>query len=111
MKSLWGRVAFFGALLLIAAAAALLPSVAPPRETPVWERTQAQGEYDAVLHVIVQGEGVGKPGVYNVPYGCTYGELFELAQAEESERYDADRPVSFSGAVLIGGEYYIYLVI
>ncbi|HIY45181.1 MAG TPA: hypothetical protein H9731_01565 [Candidatus Borkfalkia excrementipullorum] len=112
MKGLAGKIALFGALFFAVAAVALLPALAPPKAGAVRESTSENLEYDASFTAIVQGSCVGRPGAYRLPYGCTYGELFALAAVSAPPaEYAADAPVSFADAVLIGGEYYIYLVL
>ena len=111
MKALLGKIALFGALFLAVAAVSLLPSLAPPKAGATREQADAELPYEAVLTVVVQGNDVGKPGTYRIPYGCTYGELFALAEVGPTSAYDAEAPVSFADAVLVGGEYYIYLVL
>lgn len=110
MKTLLGKIALFGALLLAAAAVSLLPSLAPPKADATREGTGASLQYKAEYTVVVQ-ESDGGYGTYRVPYGCTYGELFALASVEPPAGYDLCAPVSFADAVLVGGEYYIYLVL
>ena len=111
MKALFGKIALFGALLLAAAAVSLLPSLAPPNAGATRETTDAGLPYDASYNVLIRGDEVGSPGVYRIPYGCTYGQLFAFASVEPPAGYDLSASVSFADAVLVGGEYYIYFVL
>ena len=100
------------ALVLIVAAAALLPSPAPPRTEGLGGKTHSAAAYDDTLNAVVFGENVLHEGrTFRVPYGCTYGELFALAGAEDVAGYDLQAPLSFADAVLLGGEYYLYIVV
>lgn len=108
----FGKAALFGALFLAVAAVSLLPAPAPPKVDATRETTEGALSYDASFAVIVQGDGAGRPGAYRIPFGCTYGELFELAAVSEPPpEYETEDPVSFADAVLVGNEYYIYLIL
>ena len=110
MQALFRKIALFGALLLAAASVSLLPSFAPPKADATREEAGVTLQYKAEYTVVVQ-ENEGGYGTYRVPYGCTYGELFALASVEPPAWCDLDAPVSFADAVMVGGEYYIYLVL
>ncbi len=97
--------------LLIVACVALSRAEAPPRTDKLYSDIDITDSYDGEICVWIQGEGVENPGMYRLPYGSTYGDLFLLARAEGSTVYDPSDRISFADAVLIGGEYCIYIVI
>lgn len=111
MKALFGKIALFGALLARCRGCLASPVARPAQSGATRETTDAGLPYDASYNVLIRGDEVGSPGVYRVPYGCTYGQLFAFASVEPPAGYDLSAPVSFADAVLVGGEYYIYFVL
>ena len=106
------RSAFlFGALTVIVAAASLLPPLSAPALDAAHRSVEEEISFDGSVRVVVQGACVGKPGSYRVPFGCTYGELFALAEVEQVPAgIDPGAEIPFSDAVLADGEYCVYLV-
>ena len=100
----------FGCLVLIACVA-LLPATAPPNTEKIYKDVHISSLYEGEVCVWIMGEGVKKPGMYRMPYGSTYGDLFTLAEADCSTIYNPADKIAFTDVVLIDGEYCIYLVI
>ena len=100
------------ACLIMVVAAAILPSVAVPESEAVYQRGESAIPYGDTFDVIVQGEGVAAPGRYTFAYGVTYGEMFSvMGLSEVPDGFDGAARVRMTDAVLLDGEYVIYLVL
>lgn len=98
------------AAILIAALGVLPFLSLPLRSGRVWEPVEEKVAYDGTIAVVVRGD-VEHPGTYHVPYDATYAEIFALAGAQAPVGISASDPIDFADAVLIGDEFYIWLVL
>lgn len=90
----------------------MIPPPQALRVTGIYENVDKNIYYDSIVYVIVTGPNVGAPGTYAVHYGCTYEEIFLLAQTENYEdSFPPHAIISMVDAVLLGDEYYVYLVV
>lgn len=112
MKRLFSGICLAVVALIGIAAAVLLPPPQALRTDGVYERIGERIHYESDIFVIVTGPNISSPGTYSVSYDSTYKEVFALAGANGYEEYFApDAKISMEDAVLIGGHYYIYLVV
>ncbi len=112
MKELFLDIMLAVILIAVVAAAAILPSVAKPESGAVQQKDEAEFSFDDTFVVFVQGEGVSAPGRYTFAYGTTYGELFSVAGVREvPPEFDCNARVRMTDAVLVDGEYVLYLIL
>ncbi len=109
-KLLWkiGPILIF---ITAVALAAFLSAGAPPKKEPLYHAVEGELAFDDAINVLIQGDSVGSPGAYRLPRRSTYGELFALANVRENDAYDPQDYIRFEDAVLLGGEYYVYIVL
>lgn len=112
MKGLFTDILLVFCLIAVLAAVAILPSVAEPKTNAVLQKKEAEFSFDGTFDVIVQGDIVSAPGRYTFEYGATYGELFSVAGVQEiPSGFDCNARVCMRDAVLIDGEYVLYLIL
>ena len=112
MREFIADLLLLACLIMVVAAAAILPSVAVPESEAVYQRGESAIPYGDTFDVIVQGEGVAAPGRYTFAYGVTYGEMFSaMGLSEVPDGFDGAARVRMTDAVLLDGEYVIYLVL
>ena len=112
MKTFLADLALFLVFLAGVAAAVFIPAAAAPAAQPVLQEAQCTFPRDGALRVFLVDASEGDFRYFTVDEDCTYGELFALAQEESvPEGFDLAAPLSFSDAVLIGSEYFLYIVI
>ena len=109
-KLLWkiGPILIF---ITAVALAAFLSAGAPPKKEPLYHAVEGEWAFDDAINILIQGDSVGSPGAYRLPRRSTYGELFALANVRENDAYDPQDYIRFEDAVLLGGEYYVYIVL
>lgn len=111
MKGLFTDILLIICLIAVLAAA-VLPSVAEPKANAVLQKEEAEFSFDGTFDVIVLGENVSAPGRYTLEYGATYGELFSVAGVQEIPAgFDCNARVRMTDAVLVDGEYVLYLIL
>lgn len=112
MKNFLTDLLLFLLLLALTAAAVFAPAAAAPEAESVRQTAQAEFSRDGTLHVLLVEAAEGRTRYFSVEEGCSYAELFALAQLSSvPQGFDSAAPLSFSDAVLIGSEYYLYIVI
>ena len=112
MKELFLDIMLIICLVMVLASAAILPTVAEPKMDSFRQSDERKFSFDKAFDVIVQGENVSAPGRYTLEYGATYGELFSVAGVQEiPSGFDCNARVRMTDAVLIDGEYILYLIL
>lgn len=111
MKKFLFDLIIFSVCLAGIAAAAFWPAAAPA-VAPVYTRAESEFSSKSILNVLLQDSKTGEERYFSVPADCTYGQLFDLAGTEDVGRlYDPEQKLSYADAVLIGREYYLYIVL
>ena len=111
MKKFLFDLIIFSVCLAGIAAAAFWPAAAPA-VVPVYTRAESEFSSKSILNVLLQDSKTGEERYFSVPADCTYGQLFDLAGTEDVGRlYDPEQRLSYADAVLIGREYYLYIIL